>query len=82
MNPLDIDRIIADPELKEQLQKLVLERVSIMPKTLGMSIGSTQLSKDDVLRHVRDGDEIGQQIMEMELDFLRDLASGAVYAGN
>ncbi|OGI64231.1 hypothetical protein A2914_00825 [Candidatus Nomurabacteria bacterium RIFCSPLOWO2_01_FULL_41_21] len=75
-----IEDIILDPELSEQLKNLVLERVSIMPDTLRMSVGSDELTKNDVLKHVKEGDDIGNQIMEMELGFLRDLASGAVYS--
>ena len=75
-----IEDIILDPELSEQLKNLVLERVSIMPDTLRMSVGSDELTKNDVLKHVKEGDDIGNQIMEMELGFLRDLASVAVYS--
>ena len=74
-----IEEIIADPELKEQLKKLVLERVNVMPDTMRMAIGSTELTKEDIMRHVREEDETGKQVMEIELGFLRDLASGAVY---
>lgn len=72
--------IVLDPELSEQLKKLVLERVGAMPDSLGISIGSKEFTKNDALRHVEQGDDIGNQIIEMELGFLRDLASGAVYA--
>jgi len=75
-----IEEIISDPELNEQLKKLVLERVGTMPDSLGISIGSSELTKKDALKHVEQGDDVGRQIMEMELDFIRDLASGAVYA--
>lgn len=75
-----LNEIFIDPELKDQLSKLVLERVSVMPDTLCMSVGGTELTKKDVIRHVQDGDEIGKQVMEMELGFLRDLASGAIYS--
>lgn len=75
-----IDDIILDPELSEQLKKLVLERVGVMPDSLGISIGSNDFTKSDALKHVEQGDDIGKQIMEMELDFIRDLASGAVYS--
>ena len=74
------NEIFIDPELKEQLSKLVLERVNVMPDTLCMSVGSMELTKKDVVQHVQDGDEIGKQVMEMELGFLRDLASGAIYS--
>lgn len=75
-----IQDIILDPELNEQLKKLVLERVGSMPDTLRMSVGSEELTKNDLLKHVKQGDDIGNQVMEMELEFLRDLASGMVYA--
>jgi hypothetical protein len=77
-----IQSIISDPELKEQLKALVLGRISVMPDNLRIAIGSTELGKDDISRHVEDGDDIGTQMMEMELVFLTDLASGAVYAND
>lgn len=70
---------VFDPQLKEQLKRLVLERISVMPNTLSIAVGSESLTKQDMLDHVENGDETGRQIIEMELSFLRDLASGAVY---
>lgn len=69
------------PELMESLKRLVLERVSVMPNTLRMAVGSLELTREDLTRHVEEGDEIGKQIIEMNLDFLRALGSGAIYAG-
>lgn len=74
-----IEEIISDPELKQQFKKLILERVSVMPDTLRMAVGSMELTRGDITQHIQDEDEIGKQVMEMELEFLRDLASGAVY---
>lgn len=76
-----VEESVMTPELKEYLKKLVLERVSVMPSTLRMAVGSLELTREDLTRHVEEGDEIGQQIIEMNLDFLRDIASGAIYAG-
>lgn len=72
--------ILADPDIGEQFKKLVLERINVMPDTIQIAIGSDQLTKESVMEHVREEDEIGRQVMEIELGFLRDLASGAVYA--
>ena len=58
----------------------LLERVGSMPDTLRMSVGSGELTKDDILKHVEQRDNIGNQVIEMELEFLRDLANGMVYA--
>lgn len=78
-NPI-LNEISQDEELMEQLKKLVLERVGVMPDSLNLAIGGTELTKGDILEHVRQEDEIGRQFMEMELEFLRDSASGAIYA--
>ena len=78
----NLDEIISDPELKERLRTLVLERINVMPNTLRVAVGSQEITKEDILRHVQEGDEIGKQMMELELTFLRDLASGAVYGGD
>ena len=75
-----IEDIISDPELKEQFKRLVLERLNVMPDTLSIAVGSTNLTKQELVQNVVEENEIGKQIMEMELEFLRDLASGAVYA--
>ena len=82
MNDQDkiIDEIISDPVLKEQLKKLVIERVNVMPDTLRIAVGSEDMDKESLISHVCEEDDVGKQIMEMELDFLRGLASGAVYA--
>ncbi len=79
MNPND-KNIIVDTELKEQLKALVLERVSVMPDTLCVAVGGIEFKKQDLVFHIKEEDEIGKQMIEMELSFLRDLASGAVYA--
>lgn len=81
MPSLSIEQIVADPELKVELKKLVLERVSAMPDTLRVAVGSSNLTKEDMLAHVNSEDEVGKQVMELELEFLRALGSGAVYGG-
>jgi len=74
-----IQKIASDPELKKQFKRLVLERINVMPETLRMAVGSAELTKEQLTKHVQDEDEIGNQVMEIELGFLKDLASGAIY---
>ena len=73
--------IVMTPELAESLKRLVLERVSVMPNTLRMAVGSLELTREELTKHVEEGDDIGKQVIEMNLDFLRAIASGAIYAG-
>jgi hypothetical protein len=76
-----LNNIVQDHALKEQFKKLVLQRVGAMPDSLRMAVGSMALTRADAIVHVQNEDEIGKQIMAMELDFLRDMASGVIYAG-
>lgn len=71
--------IFEDPEAVKELKQLVLARIQVMPDTLNMAIGSEALSKKDLINHVKKQDDLGKQIMEMELEFIQDLASGAIY---
>ena len=66
-------------ELREQLKKLVLARTQAMPNSLGIVIGSDKITREEMVQHVQQEDEIGKQIMELQLEFLRDLATGAIY---
>jgi hypothetical protein len=66
-------------EEKKKLKELVLARLQVMPSDVTVSIGNTNLDKQELTDHVQSEDEIGKQMMEMELEFLQDLASGAIY---
>ncbi len=74
-----IQDIFQDTEMLEELKQLVLERLKVMPDTLNIAIGSEELSKQELIKHVAQEDNVGKQIMEMELEFIQDLASGAIY---
>ena len=74
-----IEAIIADPDLKNQLKELVLERMNALPDSMHLAVGSSDFSKAELMENIREESEVGKQVMEMELEFLRDLASGAVY---
>lgn len=70
---------LVQSELKDELKEIVLARIGTMPDTISIAIGSDQLGRKELVQHVQKEDEIGKQIMDMELEYLRDLASGAIY---
>lgn len=71
--------VISNPLFKEQLKAIVLERANAMPETLRIAVGSEEFKKVDLIKHIKDEDEIGKQMMAMELGFLQALTSGAIY---
>lgn len=61
------------------MTKLVLARLMVMPSDLRLSIGSKEYTKEELEQHIKKEDEIGREYTEIQLEFLRDLASGAIY---
>ncbi|HUY84983.1 MAG TPA: hypothetical protein VMU97_00530 [Candidatus Dormibacteraeota bacterium] len=61
-------------------QKLVYARIQAMPEGTSISIGdSGTLSKSELLKHVAEGDEIGQKMIEIERAFFKALKDGSLY---
>ncbi len=65
-------------EISELLKELVITRIEAqMPSNLKMSIGSYgSFTKNQLIQHVTDDDEIGRQVMKMHIRFIRAQANG------
>ena len=64
---------------RQQLKQIALARARLMPDDLNISIGGTNLAKQELIEHIEQEDKIGEQLMLVDLNFLRDLASGSLY---
>lgn len=65
---------------EQEIKQLVVERLKTLPEGTGMSIGSMgDFNKQELISHVEQGDDIGQKIIEVELNFLRGLKNGILY---
>jgi len=63
--------------INEDLKKLVIIRIEAAPSNWKLSIGSFgSLSKEEIIDHIMKGDEIGSQIVNSHLAFLKAVASG------
>lgn len=65
-------------EINEKMKELVIARIDArMPPNMKMSIGGGgSMSKDEMIKHVKKGDEQGKQIIRMHLNFIKAVASG------
>lgn len=65
-------------EINEKVKELVIARIDArMPPNMKMSIGGGgSMSKDEMIEHVKKGDEQGKQIIRMHLNFIKAVASG------
>lgn len=64
--------------IPEQVKELVITRIEAqVPSHLKLSIGSYgSMSKEEMIEHVKRGDEIGKKIATAHVSFLKALASG------
>lgn len=67
------------PELQEDIKKLVLARIMAASDDLRIAIGSTEYTKTEMIKSVKAGDEVGKEITEIQMEYLRDMAKGAIY---
>ena len=59
-------------------KELVIARIDAqLPSRLKLFMGANKsLTKEEMIKHVKNGDKIGQEIVESHLSFIRALASG------
>ena len=72
------DRKKKDKEEQEKIKKevinLVIARLRTIPPKASLSVGGQKdLSVEDLIKHVRENDEIGQLVIETHLDYIRSL---------
>jgi len=69
-----------EEEIPEDIKELVIYRLEMLSPDKQFSIGSyeKEFTRDELIEHVREGDEIGQKVVELELTFLRALKDGTL----
>ena len=69
-----------DQETLEKIKQLTIARLRATNKDLTIHIGDEDYSQEDLLESVIAGNDLGQQVMKMHIDFLRSIASGELYS--
>ena len=64
---------------KDDVKELVIARIDLLPPNVKVSIGSEgEFTKSELIERIKKGDVVGQQIIKMELSFLRALKDGVL----
>lgn len=67
-------------KLKKKEIELVIARLEMLSPNVyfssGDNNGGSNISRDEMIKHVRNNDEIGQEFIETDLEFLRALKDG------
>ncbi len=67
-------------KIDEELKKIVIARIEISPANEKISIGSTgELTKREMIENVEKETDIGEKIIEIQLNYLRSLKEGFFY---
>ncbi len=73
------DQGIKNKEINNDVRELVIARLDLLPRNIKVSIGTEgEFTKSELIERVKRGDAIGQQIVEIELSFLRALKDGVL----
>lgn len=61
-------------ELEKDIEELVVARLKSMPENLELAVGNEGgLTIEDLIRHVRENDEIGKMYIKTQLEYIRSL---------
>jgi len=61
----------------EEVRDLVIARLQSFPSNRKISIGSEgEFSKDELVQNIRDGSNVGDKIIEIQLSYLKSLKNG------
>jgi hypothetical protein len=71
--------ILSDKKIRAQVQKLVIARLSAIPRDLEIAVGDKQYSIEDLQKFVEENNKVGIQLMEDQLKYLRNISSGEIY---
>lgn len=65
-------------KINKDIKETVIARIEAQtPSNMKLSVGSQgSLTKEELINHIKKGDEIGQQVVDAHLTFLKALANG------
>lgn len=72
-----------EKETNKEIKEIILFRISSskLPPNIQLSVGnltSEPMTKDEIIKHVKEEDEIGKKIIEMEINYLKALKEGII----
>lgn len=69
----------ASTDIQEDIKELVLARIMAVSDDLRIAIGTIEYTKAEMIENVKEGNEVGKEIMDIQMEYLRDMAKGAIY---
>lgn len=63
------------------IRNLVIARIKAVPDNLSLVVGSGggRYTKDEIIKNIEEGSELGKEIIDEQIEFLRKMAEGKIY---
>lgn len=73
-----------EKEIQKDIRELVLARIRAASGDLRVSIGDVAkgYSKEELIRSVEANDEMGKEVTDIQMEYLKDMAQGKIYSFN
>lgn len=65
--------------ISKEEKELVLERIKALSEDVIISIGSNELTREEIINSIEIEDETGKDIVKAQMDYLKAMASGEIY---
>ena len=66
---------------EKYLKELIIARIEATSGNFKLMIGGQEeMTKEDLIKNVREGSQVGKEVIKAQLEFLKDMASGKIYA--
>ncbi len=70
-----------DKRIKEEVKKLIVERIKSSSDNFQIiGGGNEKLSKKEVIKSILKEDDVGKEIVRMQMEFIKAMTSGEIYA--
>lgn len=64
---------------EEYLRELISARIEALSPDLEIYFGDQNYTRKELIENINEGTELGKEIIESQLMFLRDMAGGKIY---
>ena len=60
--------------IKKEIKELVIARLQTMPLTIKVTLGNLgTFNREQLISHIKQGDKVGEKIIEMELFYIKTI---------
>lgn len=68
-----------ESSIDEEIKQLVIERLKTIPRDKKLSIGGMgDFTVEELIKRVEKNDDVGQKVVEVQMEFLQSLKTGAL----